>query len=162
MEIMLTTSIFCFKWWAYWRTYHGQAGKELVAKALKEKCVSSDMELVIGNIESLQQSLRYWMCAVSVWKIYCGGIATHRQLPVVQDNKQYGYNSNLLPAENNHHWGQDGGTTEDAHQRADPLTIMGRMPAMDWKQWAVNTSVWIQEEVEVAFERLWNRSGNMH
>jgi hypothetical protein len=38
---------------AYQQTYHPMVGNDLVAKILREKCVSRDAQKMIGNLENL-------------------------------------------------------------------------------------------------------------
>jgi hypothetical protein len=37
--------------------------------------------------------------------------------------------------------------------------MMGRMPAADWKKWAIDRLNWIQDTVKLALENLLSRSG---
>jgi hypothetical protein len=31
---------------------------------------------------------------------------------------------------------------------------MGKMPAVDWKQWAVSSPIWLREDIEVIFKNF--------
>jgi hypothetical protein len=39
------------EWWAYRMTYYGLVGDKLIAKVMKEKCVSMENKIIIGSRE---------------------------------------------------------------------------------------------------------------
>jgi hypothetical protein len=43
------------EWWAYRQTYYSMAEDDLVAKYLRKKCISKNVNSMTGNIEDLSK-----------------------------------------------------------------------------------------------------------
>jgi hypothetical protein len=54
-------------------TYHGMVGNYLMAKTLREKCVSKEVRKMIGKVEDQSKYGTPWICAMRGRKTYDGG-----------------------------------------------------------------------------------------
>jgi hypothetical protein len=157
---------FKWEWQAYRQSFHPMVGNDLVAKTLREKCVSGDAQKMIGNVEDLAEIWdtletcyerqekyvteapkailefrRYRMCDnITVWELYSLLRATIKSTRTVGHLRLL-INDQRIPR------------------------IVGKMLHAEWKQWSTRQPEWILEEVEEAFEKFveekWKDALNM-
>ncbi len=47
------------EWWAYRRKYHAHMRDELVRRTLRDKCMSTGVKAIVGDVEDLDE---VWVC----------------------------------------------------------------------------------------------------
>jgi hypothetical protein len=142
------------EWWAYRQTYHGHVRDELVCRSLKEKSLASHVRQMVNDIDDLRE---VWETLNTCYDRPDKYISKALD-PVVKFRVYKPFDSgairefySLLRA------------TMMGARKAGMLgrlindqtlpNILGRMPPMDWRQWARERPSWIRETTEEAF---WN------
>jgi hypothetical protein len=142
------------EWWAYRQTYHGHVRDELVCRSLKEKSLASHVRQMVNDIDDLRE----------VWET----------LNTCYDRPDKYISEALDPVVKFRIYKPfDSGATREFYsllraammgaRKAGMLgrlindqtlpNILGRMPPMDWRQWARERPSWTRETTKEAF---WN------
>jgi hypothetical protein len=143
------------EWWAYRQTYHGHVRDELVCRILKEKSLASNVRLVVNDIDDLRE----------VWNTLntCydrpGKYISEALDPVIKFRSYKPFDSgavrefySLLRAAMM--GARKAGMLERLINDQTLPGILGRMPPMDWRQWARERPDWSREPAEEAFWRF--------
>ncbi len=142
------------EWWAYRQTYHGHVRDELVCRCLKAKSLASNVRIMVNDIDDLRE---VWDTLNTCYDRPDKYISEALE-PVVRFRVYKPFDSgairkfySLLRA------------AMMGARKADMLgrlindqtlpDILGRMPPMDWRQWAKERPSWTRETTEEAF---WN------
>jgi hypothetical protein len=143
------------EWWAYRQTYHGHVRDELVCRSLKEKSLASNVKLIVNDIDDLRE----------VWDTLntCydkpGKYISEALDPIVKFRAYKPFDSgavrefySLLRAAMM--GARKAGMLEKLINDQTLPGILGRMPPMDWRQWARERPDWSREPTEEAFWRF--------
>jgi hypothetical protein len=143
------------EWWAYRQTYHGHVRDELVCRTLKEKSLTSDVRMMVNDIDDLRE----------VWdtlnKCYDrpGKYISEALEPIIKfraykpfDSKAVREFYSLLRAAMM--GARKAGMLEKLINDQTLPGILGRMPPMDWRQWARERPDWSREPADEAFWRF--------
>jgi hypothetical protein len=143
------------EWWAYRQTYHGHVRDELVCRSLKEKSLASNVRLIVNDIDDLRE----------VWDTLntCydkpGKYISEALDPIVKFRAYKPFDSgavrefySLLRAAMM--GARKAGMLERLINDQTLPGILGRMPPMDWRQWARERPDWSREPTEEAFWRF--------
>ncbi len=143
------------EWWAYRQTYHGHVRDELVCRSLKEKSLASSVRLIVNDIDDLRE----------VWNTLntCydkpGRYISEALDPIIKFRAYKPFDSgavrefySLLRAAMM--GARKAGILEKLINDQTLPGILGRMPPMDWRQWARERPDWSREPAEEAFWKL--------
>jgi hypothetical protein len=143
------------EWWAYRQTYHGHVRDELVCRSLKEKSLASSVRLIVNDIDDLRE----------VWNTLntCydkpGRYISEALDPIIKFRAYKPFDSgavrefySLLRAAMM--GARKAGMLEKLINDQTLPGILGRMPPMDWRQWARERPDWSREPAEEAFWRF--------
>jgi hypothetical protein len=142
------------EWWAYRQTYHGHVRDELVCGSLKEKSLASNVRVMVNDIDDLRE---VWDTLNTCYDRPDRYISEALE-PVVKFRVYKPFDSgairefySLLRAAmmGARKAGMLGRLINDQTLPG----ILGRMPPMDWRQWARERPNWTREATEEAF---WN------
>ncbi len=142
------------EWWAYRQPYHGHVRDELVCRCLKEKSLASNVRVMVNDIDDLRE---VWdtlnTCYDRPDKYICEALE-----PVVRFRTYKPFDSgairefySLLRAAMM--GARKAGMLGRLINDQTLPDILGRMPPMDWRQWARERPNWMRETTEEAF---WN------
>jgi hypothetical protein len=142
------------EWWAYRQTYHGQVRDELVCRSLKEKSLASHVPQMVNDIDDLRE---VWDTLNTCYDRPDRYISEALD-PVVKFRAYKPFDSgairefySLLRAAMM--GARKAGMLGRLINDQTLPNILGRMPPMDWRQWARERPNWIRETTEEAF---WN------
>jgi hypothetical protein len=140
------------EWWAYRQTYHGHVRDELVCRTLKEKSLASDVRVMVNDIDDLRE----------IWetlnKCYDrpGKYISEALEPIIKfriykpfDSRAVREFYSLLRAAMM--GARRAGMLERLINDQTLPGILGRMPPMDWRQWARERPDWSREPADEAF-----------
>jgi hypothetical protein len=142
------------EWWAYRQTYHGHGRDELVCRSLKEKSLASHVRQMVNDIDGLRE---VWDTLNTCYDRPDKYIFEALD-PVVKFRAYKPFDSgairefySLLRAAMM--GARKAGMLGRLINDQTLPNILGRMPPMDWRQWARERPILIRETTEEAF---WN------
>jgi hypothetical protein len=140
------------EWWAYRQTYHGHVRDELVCRSLKEKSLASNVRMMVNDIDDLRE---VWNTLNTCYDRPDKYISEALD-PVIKFRAYKPFDSgavrefySLLRAAmmGARKAGMLGRLINDQTLPG----ILGRMPPMDWRQWARERPDWTREPTEEVF-----------
>jgi hypothetical protein len=140
------------EWWAYRQTYHGHVKDELACHSLKERSLASSIWILVNDIEDLQEA---WDTLDT-----CFGRPERYILEVLEPIIKFkGYKAfdngavrefySLLQSAMM--GARKAGLLHRLISNQTLPSILAKMPANDWGQWAKERPAWIGGMVEEAF-----------
>jgi hypothetical protein len=146
------------EWIAYRETYHSIVNDDMSAKPLREKCVKGDAHKIISHLDDLgeiwdtldtsyERPEKYMEEALKP-------ILEFRKYRVFDSGAVREFCSILRAAIKG---AKSIGRLDLLINDQTVPKIMGKMPYIDWREWATKRPEWIKEDLGVAFERFVER-----
>jgi hypothetical protein len=140
------------EWWAYRQTYHGHVRDELVCRSLKERSLASSVRILVNDIEDLREE---WGTLDNCFDRPEKYIAEALE-PITKFRGYKAFDSSAVREFYSLlRWAMMGARKVGLlHRLINDQTlpsILTKMPANDWRQWAKERPTWIRGAVEEAF-----------